>query len=161
MGDPLRKALIILGNTLRILFFDSFGSWRRDFRYFAPALASISLVLIMGGSMGVLAFAGYQLLQAQTRDASVLTVYLIDSDRASVDGLVSRLKSDQRVGSVTYVSKQETCCSAKLAWSEPRSSLWAATASAISLPSFSRTSSSKLDWLTFLRQARRRMGHVR
>jgi cell division transport system permease protein len=110
---PFREPLIILGNTLRILFFDSFGSWRRDFRYFAPALASISLVLIVGGSMGVLAFAGYQLLQAQTRDASVLTVYLIDSDRASVDGLMSRLKSDQRVGSVTYVSKQEALVSAQ------------------------------------------------
>jgi cell division transport system permease protein len=110
---PLRTAVIILGNTLRILFFDPFGSWRRDLRYFAPALASISLVLIVGGSVGVLAFAGYQLLQAQARDASVLTVYLIDSDRLAVNGLISQLKADERVSSVKYVSKQEALASAQ------------------------------------------------
>ena len=113
MSPHLRAAATILANTVRILFLDSLGSWLRDFRHFAPALASISLVLIVGGSIGVLSFAGYQLLQTQARDASVLTVYLRDSDPADVDGLISQLRSNTRVSSVKYVSKEEALASAQ------------------------------------------------
>jgi cell division transport system permease protein len=108
-----RAAATILANICRILFLDSLGSWRRDFRHFAPALASISLVLIVGGSIGVLSFAGYQLLQAQARDASVLTIYLRDSDSADLDRLTSQLRSNIRVRSVKYVSKEDALVSAQ------------------------------------------------
>lgn len=109
----LRVMATILANTFRIIFLDSLGSWRRDFRFFAPALASICLVLIVGGSVGVLAFAGYQLLQAQAREASVLTVYLLDTGPGAVDGLVAQLRSDPRVSSVKYVSKEEALAAAQ------------------------------------------------
>ena len=110
---PLRLAWTVLANTFCILFLDSFGSWRRDFRYFGPALASICLVLIATGVVGVLVFSGFELLQAQTRDVSRLTVYLKDSDPSAVDGLVSLLRSDPRVQSVTYVSKAQALAAAQ------------------------------------------------
>jgi len=110
---PLRVAATVLANTCRILFFDSLGSWRRDFRYFAPALASISLVLVVGGAVGVLAFGGYQLVQSQAREASVLTVYLRDGNQGAVDGFITQLSLDERVSSVTFVSKEQALAAAK------------------------------------------------
>ena len=107
-------AWTVLANTFCILFLDSVTSWRRDFRYFGPALASICLVLIASGVVGLLVFSGYQLLQAQTQDVSVLTVYLKDSDPSAVDGFMAQLRSDPRVRSVSYVSKDEALAAAKL-----------------------------------------------
>lgn len=102
-----------MANTIRILFLDSIGSWRRDFRHFGPAMASMCLVLIAGGVIGLLSFSGYRLLQAQARDVSVLTVYLADSDPTSADGLMAELRADPRVRSVTYVSKDQALAAAQ------------------------------------------------
>lgn len=110
----LRSVGAVLTNTIRILFFDSVGSWRRDFKYFGPALASICLVLIGGGVIGILTFSGFQLLQTQTRDASVLTVYLLDSaDPNAISRLSSQLQADSRVASITYVSKDQALVQAQ------------------------------------------------
>jgi len=71
------------------------------------------LVLIAGGVIGLLSFSGYQLLQSQTRDVSVLTVYLADSDASSAGGLIAELRADPRVRSVTYVSKDQALAAAQ------------------------------------------------
>ena len=109
----LRVGVTIAANTLRILLLDALGSWRRDIRHFGPAMASMCLVLIAGGVIGLLSFSGYQLLQAQARDVSVLTVYLVDSNPSSADSLIAELRSDPRVRSVTYVSKDQALATAK------------------------------------------------
>jgi cell division protein FtsX len=121
VGDPvaepprsrLRVGATIVANTFRILFLDSVGSWLRDIRHFGPAMASMCLVLIAGGVIGLLSFSGYQLLQAQSRDVSVLTVYLVGSDPSSAGGLISRLHADPRVSRVTYVSKDQALAAAQ------------------------------------------------
>lgn len=110
----LRTAVVVVANAMRILLLDPIVSWQRDFRFFVPALASICLALIAGGVIGILAFSGYQLLEAQTRDVAVLNVYLSDSaDPGAVTRLSEQLLADPRVESVRYVSKDDALAQAR------------------------------------------------
>jgi cell division transport system permease protein len=110
----VRTAVVVVANTIRILLLDPFASWRRDFRYFGPALASICLALVAGGLIGIVAFSAYELLQAQVSDVSVLTIYLSDSaDQPSVDRFSAQLQGDPRVTSVTYISKDQALAQAR------------------------------------------------
>jgi cell division transport system permease protein len=99
--------MTVLRNVLALLFADSVSGWRRDFGSFAPALASMTLVLALGGVVGVLAFTATTAFDGQIADASVVHAYLADQDQGNIDALVARLKADPRVRSVTYVSKEE------------------------------------------------------
>ena len=72
----------------------------------APALGSMTLLLLISGLVGVSGFALYNLEQVETTQASLLHVYLRDD--ASINDvytLLIELSKDPRVASVTYVSK--------------------------------------------------------
>jgi len=103
----------VLRNVLALLFTDPLAGWRRDFGSFAPALASMTLVLALGGVVGVLAYTATGAFEGQLADASVIHAYLADQDQADVDALVAKLKTDSRISSVTYVSKEEALTRAR------------------------------------------------
>ena len=79
-----------------------------------PALASMTLLLLLGGGVGLLSFAGLTLLGSQTQKADVLHVYLKDGTPEDVAGLIAELQSDPRIKSVKYVSKEDALAQAGL-----------------------------------------------
>jgi cell division transport system permease protein len=92
---------------------DALVRWRRELRVFMPALASMTLLLLLGGTIGLLSFAGVSLLGAQTRAAAVLHVYLHDGTQDDVASLIAQLQADPRIQVVKYVSKEEALAQAQ------------------------------------------------
>jgi cell division transport system permease protein len=103
----------VFRNSLRIVLIEALVRWRRELRVFMPALASMTLLLLLGGAVGLLSFAGVSLLGTQTRAAAVLHVYLQDGTQNDVAGLISQLQADPRIQSVKYVSKEEALAQAQ------------------------------------------------
>ena len=103
-----RIVLIVARNAFRYLLQGSVRSWFRNLGTSAPALGSMTLLLMLVGVVGVTGFALTKLAQQQARDASLLHVYLRDdAAQADVDSLTAGLRDDPRVTSVAYVSKEE------------------------------------------------------
>lgn len=103
----------VLANSFRIVLFDALVRWRRELYVFMPALASMTLLLLLGGTVGLLSFTGVSLLGAQTHAAAVLHVYLQDGTQGDVAGLIAELQADPRIESVKYVSKEEALAQAQ------------------------------------------------
>jgi cell division transport system permease protein len=106
---PKRRVwLIVLRNGVRYLFRGAVRSWTRNLGTIAPALGSMTILLLLSGFAGL---GWYTLRSAAARasaDAAVLHVYLRDdANQADVDKLRARLGADARVSRVSYVSKAE------------------------------------------------------
>src|ERR1700730_5366735 len=106
---PKRRTwLIVLRNGVRYLFRGAVRSWSRNLGTIAPALGSMTILLLLSGFAGL---GWYTLRSAASRasaDAAVLNVYLRDdANQADVDKLKAKLGADGRVTRVTYVSKAE------------------------------------------------------
>lgn len=95
-------------NLMRYLIKGAAQSWARNVGSSAPALGSMTLLLVMCGLVGLTGFALHNLEQVEAGQASLLHIYLRD-DAASGDiaSLEDRLSADPRVAGVTYVSKAE------------------------------------------------------
>ena len=114
-GRSRRKTIqTVAANLLRLLFQGAARSWVRNFGSTAPALGSMTLLLVMTGLVGLSGFALYNLEQIETGQASLLHIYLRD-DAADADVVVlwNRLNTDPRVTTVTYVSKSEALARAQ------------------------------------------------
>jgi cell division transport system permease protein len=103
----------VLRNSLRIVLVEPLVRWTRELRVFMPALASMTLLLLLGGTVGLLSFTGVSLLGAQTRAAAVLHVYLQDGTQDDVAALIAQLQGDPRIQSVKYLSKEEALAQAQ------------------------------------------------
>jgi cell division transport system permease protein len=114
-GKVLRPAfprrhvwLIVVRNTVRYLVRGAVRSWTRNLGTIAPALGSMTILLLLSGFAGL---GWYTLRSAAARasaDAAVLHVYLRDdAKQADVDSLHNKLSADPRVSGVSYVSKTE------------------------------------------------------
>jgi cell division transport system permease protein len=106
---PKRRVwLIVLRNGARYLFRGAVRSWTRNLGTIAPALGSMTILLLLSGFAGL---GWYTLRSAATRassDAAVLNVYLRDdASQPDIDKLRAKLGADHRVARVTYVSKAE------------------------------------------------------
>jgi cell division transport system permease protein len=98
----------LVKNVARLLFRGALRNWLRNLTTTAPALGSMTLLLLLSGLVGVLGFALWSVAQTETRDAAVLHVYLRDdASSQQVDALRARLQSNSMVASVHYVSKQQ------------------------------------------------------
>jgi cell division transport system permease protein len=106
---PRRRLLATVAkNTSRYLFKGAFRNWIRNLGSTAPALGSMTLLLILTGLVGLTGFALRNLANAEARDASVIHVYLRDdASDADVALLRSKLEADRRVVTVTYTSKTQ------------------------------------------------------
>jgi cell division transport system permease protein len=105
-----RRRLVqtVATNLFRHLFQSAARSWARNVGGTAPALGSMTLLLVMSGLVGLTGFALHNLEQIEASQASLLHVYLRDSATdAEIASLQNRLTSDPRVAGVTYVTKAE------------------------------------------------------
>jgi cell division transport system permease protein len=103
-----RLVVVVLRNASRYLLVGAFRSWVRNIGSTAPALGSMTLLLLLTGVVGLSGYAMRNLAQVEARDASLLHVYLRDDAKpADVDALKAKLLGDRRVASVAYVSKAD------------------------------------------------------
>jgi len=99
---------IVATNIFRYLFRGAARNWLRNMGSAAPALSSMTLLLLLSGVVGLVGFALYNLETIQSGEASLLHVYMRDDARpADVDSLWDRLAADSRVASVTYTTRAE------------------------------------------------------
>jgi cell division transport system permease protein len=103
----------VLRNSFRIVLIEALVRWKRELRVFMPALASMTLLLLLGGTVGLLSFTGVSLLGAQTQAAAVLHVYLQDGTESDVGSLIAQLQADPRIQSVKYISKDAALAQAQ------------------------------------------------
>ena len=97
---------VVIANIFRYLFFGAARNWVRNIGSIAPALGSMALLLLMSGLAGLSGLALYNLERVEATQASLLHVYLRDDDTpVAVYDLWVRIESDNRVASVTYVSR--------------------------------------------------------
>jgi cell division transport system permease protein len=103
-----RIVLTVAANLVRYLFGGAARSWARNAGGTAPALGSMTLLLVMAGLAGLTGFALHNLERVEAGQASLLHVYLRDDTTgADILALENRLAGDPRVASVTYVTKAE------------------------------------------------------
>jgi cell division transport system permease protein len=103
-----RRIKTVVSNVFRHVVRGAARSWARNMSGTAPALGSMTLLLLISGLVGVSGFALYNLEQVEAAQASLLHVYMRDD--ASIDDvytLLIQLSKDPRVASVTYVSKAD------------------------------------------------------
>ncbi|HEV8597129.1 MAG TPA: permease-like cell division protein FtsX [Candidatus Dormibacteraeota bacterium] len=106
--------LVVASNLVRYVFGDAARSWVRNIGSTAPALGSMTVLLLMSGLVGLTGFALHNLEQVQAREASLLHVYLRDdAPEPDVTALWNRLAADPRVARVMYVSKAEALARAQ------------------------------------------------
>ncbi len=100
------RLLNVVRNVFRHLFLGAARGWMRNAGATAPALGSMTLLLLLSGLVGLSAFAIQRVAATQATDAAVLHVYLRDDAReADVTALRGRLSGDGRVAGVSYTSK--------------------------------------------------------
>ena len=106
--NPLPKgatARTVVANTFRYLFFGAARNWFRNIGGIAPALGSMTLLLLMAGVAGLSGFAINNLEKVESGQASLLHVYMRDgAPSADVNSLWDRLAADPRVAKVDYVT---------------------------------------------------------
>jgi cell division protein FtsX len=103
-----RLAQVVVANLFRYLVQGAARSWARNLGGTAPALGSMTLLLLMSGLVGVAGFALYNLEQVEAGQASLLHIYLRDdADATDVFNLQRQLLADPRIASVTYITKDE------------------------------------------------------
>ncbi len=99
---------VVAANLFRYLFQGAARNWFRNMGSTAPALGSMSLLLLMSGLIGLSGFALYNLEQVEAAQASLLHVYVREGvASADVNALWDRLASDPRVASVNYTTKAQ------------------------------------------------------
>jgi cell division transport system permease protein len=98
-------ARVVVANTFRYLFFGAARNWFRNLGSIAPALGSMTLLLLMAGVAGLSGFAINNLEKIESGQASLLHVYIRDgAPSADVNSLWDRLAADPRVAGVNYVT---------------------------------------------------------
>jgi cell division transport system permease protein len=109
-----RMVLVVVRNTGRYLFGGAFRNWLRNVGGTAPALGSMTLLLLLSGLVGLTGFAARNLAITEAHDASLLHVYLRDdATDDQVAALKARILADNRVAGVGYTSKAEALAKAQ------------------------------------------------
>jgi cell division transport system permease protein len=103
-----QKLHVIATNTFRYLFLGAARNWFRNMGSIAPALGSMSLLLLMAGMAGISGFALNNLEKVEAGQASLMHVYIRDdATNADVNALWDRLSADSRIASVNYVTRAQ------------------------------------------------------
>jgi cell division transport system permease protein len=98
----------LLGNSFRLVVLGGLRSWRRDLRLTAPGLGSMAMLLVLIGVLAMVGLAVANVAAYEASQASVVRVYLAsDANSDDVSALKTRLVSDPRVASVTYMSAEQ------------------------------------------------------
>jgi cell division transport system permease protein len=112
---PRRRLLqVVANNIFRYLFRGAARNWLRNLGSAAPAISSMTLLLLLSGVVGLIGFALHNLQQVESAQASLLHVYMRDDAKtADVDALWDRLSNDGRVAAVSYTTRAEALARAK------------------------------------------------
>jgi cell division transport system permease protein len=101
-----RRPWTLAANLFRLTVLGSVRSWRRNVRLLAPALGTMAMLLLLGGSLGVAAVVANSVLAYESQQASILHVYLRDdASDADLAALRHALASRPDVRRVTYIDK--------------------------------------------------------
>jgi cell division transport system permease protein len=105
---------VVTRNAARYLVGGAVRNWLRNFGSTAPALGSMTLLLLLVGLGLVAAVVGQNIAATEARDASVLHVYLRDdATTTDVFMLETQLLAKPNVEAVTYVSKAQALARAQ------------------------------------------------
>jgi cell division transport system permease protein len=97
---------VVVANLVRYLFGGAARNWARNIGSTAPALGSMTLLLLLTGLVGLGGFAVHNLEQIQASQAALLHVYMRDAATpAEVASLRDLLVNDPRVARVDYTTK--------------------------------------------------------
>jgi cell division transport system permease protein len=112
---PRRRLFqVVATNVFRYLFRGAARNWLRNLGSAAPALSSMTLLLLLSGVVGLIGFALHNLEQVESAQASLLHVYMRDDAKAAdVNALWDRLTNDGRVASVSFTTRAEALARAK------------------------------------------------
>jgi ABC-type ATPase involved in cell division/cell division protein FtsX len=103
-----RRAVAVTANAYRLVVLSGLRSWGRDARQTMPVIGTISLLLVLCGSLALVGLALGGAVADQAGQASLVRVYIADgATQDQVSSLESKLKADPRVASVTYVSAEK------------------------------------------------------
>jgi len=109
-----RQFQTIVANLMRYLVQGAARSWARNLSSTAPALGSMTLLLLVSGLVGLGGFALHNLEEVEAGQASLVHVYIRDgATGADIISLWNRLASDPRVASVSYTTKSEALARAQ------------------------------------------------
>ncbi len=112
---PRRRVVVTVAtNLVRYFFGGAARNWVRNAGSTAPALVSMTVLLIMSGLVGLSAFTLHNLEEIEASQASLLHVYLRDdADGSGIAALKVRIESDPRVQGVVFVSKDDALARAR------------------------------------------------
>ena len=103
-----RRSAAFAANAYRLVLLNGLRSWSRDVRLAAPVVGTVSLLLLLCGTLALVGIAVERAIADQAGQASVVRVYLADgASQSAVDALESRLAADSRVESVRYLTPQQ------------------------------------------------------
>jgi cell division transport system permease protein len=109
-----RMVRVVTANLFRYMFGGAARNWIRNLGSTAPALGSMTLLLLLFGLVGLTGFALYNLERVEAVQASLLHVYLRDNVTGTdINTLWNRLAKDPRVASVGYTTRSEALARAR------------------------------------------------
>lgn len=112
---PRRRLFqVVVANVFRYLLRGAARNWFRNLGSAAPALSSITLLLLLAGIVGLTGFALHNIEVVEAGQASLLHVYMRDdATDAQVNALWDRLSADPRIAGVTYTTRAEALARAQ------------------------------------------------
>jgi len=112
---PRRRLIqVVAANVFRYLFRGAARNWFRNLGSAAPALSSMTLLLLLSGIVGLVGFALHNVAVVEEGQASLLHVYMRDdATDTQINALWDRLSSDPRIASVNYTTRAEALARAR------------------------------------------------
>lgn len=109
-----RRCIAFAANSYRVVLLHGLRSWRRDVPATAPALGSITLLLLFAGVLGLLGAALAHAAAQQAATVAVFDVYIrADASPSDVSALRERLAADPRIASVRDISPADALARAR------------------------------------------------
>ena len=112
---PRRRLVqVVATNISRYLLGGAARNWFRNLGSAAPAISSMTLLLLLSGLVGLMGFALHNIEVVQASEASLLHIYMRDdATDAQVNKLWDRLAADPRIAGVTYTTRAEALARAQ------------------------------------------------
>jgi cell division transport system permease protein len=109
-----RTIKVVARNAGRYLLGSAIRNWARNLASTAPALGSMTLLLLLVGLAVLAGLVGQTVASTEARDVSVLHLYLRDdANSTDINSLESALGANRYVQSVSYISKVEALARAQ------------------------------------------------
>src|SRR4030081_10317 len=98
----------VISNLFRYMFRGAARNWFRNLGSAAPALSSMTLLLLLSGLVGLMGFALHNIEAGRPSQACLLHVYMRDdATNEQVNALWERRGADPRIASVIYTTRAQ------------------------------------------------------